>query len=220
APEASRQALQISPSPAAEVASAVAREAAVAGDWETAEAHARLAMAEEPAGAHEILARTALARGDLDLAEREAAAVKGDVEAELRAATVRAEVRLRRNAVPEALALLDAARDRIAAEKRPPVRHVAFLRGDALARLNRYPEAEAAFREEIRSFPDNSDAYARLAILMAVEHRRVADVRDLLDRMYAANPSRETAELAAKTLSSLGDTAGSAAWQARLRKPA
>ena len=213
--EAYQRALQISPALAGEVAIAVAREAAVLGEWETARAHAELALRDEPAGAHEILAGAALARNDLDLAEREAIQAAGNRDAELRAAAVRAEVRLRRNQPQEALSLLDAARERIAREKLPAVRNIEYLRGDALARLTRYPEAEAAFRQEMRGFPDNSEAYARLAILMAVEHRRVAEVHGLLDRMYAANRSRETAELAAKTLASIGDAAGAAAWKAR-----
>ncbi|HEV2064086.1 MAG TPA: sulfatase-like hydrolase/transferase [Thermoanaerobaculia bacterium] len=216
--EAYRQALTISPSLAGEIAIAVAREAAVLGEWDAAETHARLALRNEPAAAHEILARAALARGDLAGAEREATLAAGDRDAELRAATVRAEVRLRRNEPAEALSLLDLARERIAREKLPPARHVAYLRGDALARLTRYPEAEKAFREEIRAFPDNSEAYARLAILLAVRHRTVKEVHDLIESMYAASPTPETALLAAKTLESIGDRAAAAAWRSRAKK--
>ncbi len=213
--EAYKQALATSPSLAGEIAIAVAREAAVLGEWDAAEAHARLAQSDEPTGAHEILARVALARGDLDGAEREAMLTSGDRDAELRAATVRAEVRLRRNEPAQALKLLEAARARIDREGLPPVRHIAYLRGDALARLTRYPQAEAAFCEEIRVFPDNSEAWARLAVLLAVEHRTAKEVHGLLERMYAANPSAETARLAVRTLESIGDRAAVAAWRAR-----
>jgi tetratricopeptide (TPR) repeat protein len=216
--EAYQQALKISPSLAGEIAIAVAREAAVLGQWDAAEAHALLALRDEPAGAREILARVALARGDLAGAEREAALISGDRDAELRAATVRAEVRLQRNEPAAALRLLDAARERITREKLSPARNLAYLRGDSLARLTRYPEAEAAFREEIRAFPDNSEAYARLAILLAVGHRTVKEVHGLLEGMYAASPSPETARLAAKTLESIGDKTAAAAWRTRAKK--
>lgn len=217
--EAFQQSLRVSPALAGEIAAAIAREAATLGDWASAEAHARLALADEPAGAHEILARVALARGDIAGALREAAEVRGDRDAELRVATVRAEARLRQNDVPAALEILEAARERISREKLPPVRHLAYLRGDALARLKRYPEAEAAFREELRLFPDNSEAWARLAILLAVRHRTVREVHELLEKMYAANPTPETARLALKTLESIGDATASPAWLSRTRTP-
>jgi choline-sulfatase len=217
--DAFQQAMKISPALAGEIAVSIAREAAALGDWGSAEAHARLALADEPAASHEILARVALARGDLTGVEREAAEVRGNRDAELRVATVRAEARLRQNEVADALALVDAARDRMRREKVPPLRDLAFLRGDALARLKRYPEAEAAFREEIRLFPDNSQAWARLAILLAVRHRTVREVNELLERMYAASPSPETARLAATTLESIGDAAAAAAWLSRARAP-
>jgi tetratricopeptide (TPR) repeat protein len=74
------------------------------------------------------------------------------------------------------LKILDGALSRLDPAAREQIGNAQFLRGDALARLNRYPEAERAFREEIRLFPKTTEAYARLAVLYAVEHRRL-DVR-------------------------------------------
>jgi Flp pilus assembly protein TadD len=99
------------------------------------------------------------------------------------------------------------------------VRNLDFLRGDALARLGRHAEAEAAFEEEIRSFPRNSQAYTRLAIVYGLQRRAVKDVDRLLEAMVAANPTRETIELAAKTLESLGDVQGARAWRRRSLSP-
>jgi tetratricopeptide (TPR) repeat protein len=149
------------------------------------------------------------------LAEREAAGVSGSPTLDARGAVLRAEIQLRRNRPLDALTLLDAALAKLGPESREQIGNAQFLRGDALARLNRYPEAEKAFLEEIRVFPKNSDAYARLAILYAVEHRRVRDVTKVLDAMYAANPVASTAELGAKTLESLGDGRSAAAWRRR-----
>jgi choline-sulfatase len=215
--DAFRQALTISPSLTSEIAIAIAKEAVALGDWNSAEAHAKLAIYESPAAAHEVLARCALARGDLAGAEREADEVAGDAGAELSATVIRAELRLRQNDPAGALALLDGARARIATQKLSPVRHLEFLRGDALARMNRNAEAEASFRSEIRAFPDNTDAYARLAILLAVEHRTVREVHGLLETMYAKSPTPETARLAAKTLDSIGDRQEAEAWRTRAK---
>ena len=113
--------------------------------------------------------------------------------------------------------ILDGALVKLDLAAREQIGNAQFLRGDALARLNRYPEAEQAFRDEIRLFPKNSEAYARLAVLYAVEHRRVRDVDELLRAMYAANPQPATAELAAKTLESIGDSTGAAKWRRRTR---
>ena len=215
--EAFRRALTISPSLTSEIAIAIAREAVALGDWDSAEAHAKLAIYESPAAAHEILARVALARGDLAAAEREASEVAGDAVAELSATVVRAELRLRQNDPAGALALLDAAKERVANRKLSPVRHLELLRGDALARLKRNADAETAFRAEMRAFPDNTDAYARLAILLAVERRTVREVHALLEAMYARSPSAETAQLAAKTLDAIGDRPGAEQWRARAK---
>jgi tetratricopeptide (TPR) repeat protein len=147
--------------------------------------------------------------------EREAAGVAGSPALDARAAVLLAEVRLRRNQPDDALKLLDDALAKLPPAARAQIGNAQFLRGDALARLSRFPAAEQAFREEIRLFPKNSDAYARLAIVYGIEHRRVSEVEHLLQSMLAANPTRETALLAAKTLESMGDPAGAAQWRRR-----
>jgi tetratricopeptide (TPR) repeat protein len=194
---------------------ALARVSLKLGDLEQTRANAELALSDAPADAHELLARVALARSELGLAEREAAGVRGSPNLDARAAVLRAEVRLRRNEPADALKILDGALAKLDLAAREQIGNAQFLRGDALARLNRYPEAERAFHEEIRLFPGNSEAYARLAVLYAVEHRRVREVDALLAAMYAANPRPATSELAARTLESIGDSTGAARWRRR-----
>jgi choline-sulfatase len=215
AADAYRQAIRVSPSMAGGASLALAKVSLKLGDLEQARANAELALSDAPADAHELLARVALARSELEAAEREAAGVSGSPSLDARGAVLRAEVRLRRNEPAEALKILDAALAGLDLAAREQIGNAQFLRGDALARLNRYPEAERAFREEIRLFPRNSEAFARLAVLFAVEHRRVREVDDLLRAMYAANPRPETSELAAKTLESIGDSKGAARWRLR-----
>ena len=215
AAETYRQAIRVSPSMAGGASLALAKVLLKLGDLGQARANAELALSDAPADSHELLARVALARNDLELAEGEAAGVSGSPNLDARGAVLRAEVRLRRNQPAQALEVLDGAIAKLDPAAREQIGNAQFLRGDALARLNRYPEAERAFREEIRLFPGNSEAYARLAVLYAVEHRRVREVDDLLRTMYAANPHPATKDLAARTLESIGDRAGAARWRQR-----
>jgi len=98
------------------------------------------------------------------------------------------------------------------------LRDAAFLRGDALARLGRMKEAVGAFAAEIAAHPDHAEARARLAFVQALQGRSRADTVRSLEEMYARSPSAETAELAARTLESLGDHAAAAGWRARARR--
>ena len=215
AADAFREAIRSSPAMAADAALPLARVSFALGELDAAKAHAELALEDAPADAGEILARVAMARGALDQAQTLAADVRGTPIFDARGAVLRADIHLRRNQPQEALTVLDAALAKLDPPARARIADAQYLRGDALARLNRPAEAEAAFREEIRGFPKNADAYSRLAVLYAVEHRRVRDVRALLEEMHAANPGPATAELAAKTLESLGDVREAAAWRRR-----
>jgi tetratricopeptide (TPR) repeat protein len=185
------------------------------GRLDEAAADARIALRVNAAAAHELLGRVALARDDLATAESEAKAAVGDTAAELGAVLVRAEIRIRQERFAEAVQLIDEAKRREREGGRELVPDLDFLRGDALARLGRYPEAQQAFEEEIRTFPANSPAWARLAVVYGLEHRTVREVDRLLEGMVAANPAPETFELAAKTLDSMGDHRGALAWRGR-----
>jgi tetratricopeptide (TPR) repeat protein len=215
AAEAYKEAIRISPSAAGPVALALARVSLARGELREAELNADLAMRESPAEARQVLARVALASNDLEGVEREVRLAAGGPGSGADNALLVAEVRLRRNQPREALALLDSALDRLREKGRQPPSNFQFLRGDALARLGRYAEAQEAFQEEIRFFPADSEAYSRLAILYAVQKRLVKDVYDLLEKMHAANPGPDSAMLAAKTLDSIGDARGAGAWRNR-----
>ena len=210
-----RTALRTAPSLAGPIALDLGRVCLRLGRLEEAEANGRLAASANPPAAHEVLARVALARGDLDGALREAGRATGDPGAELGAAVVRAEVQVRRGRFEEAAATIDAALRGPAQGGPAPIPDLHFLRGDALARLGRHGEAEAAFAEEIRLFPGNAPAYARLAIVYGLQRRPVGEVDRLLERMVKAAPGPDTVELAAKTLESMGDPRGARAWRDR-----
>jgi predicted Zn-dependent protease len=113
------------------------------------------------------------------------------------------------------LEILEGAKRRERESHHEPVADLDFLRGDALARLGRYADAQQAFEEEIRAFPANSQAWARLAVVYGLQHRTIREVDHLLEGMMVANPTPETAEIAAKTLESMGDRRGAQAWRRR-----
>jgi len=213
--EAYKAALLGSPSLAAPIALAMARVCLELRRFDEAEANATIGLAANPGQAHELLARVALARNDLARAEREAGLAVGDAVAESNRALLLAEVHLRRNELAAALGVLDAERQRLAERGWPPLRDLEFLRGDVLARMGRHAEAETAFEAEIRAFPRNSAAYVRLAIVYGLQRRTFGEVDRLLEAMVAAHPSPQTMLLAARTLESMGDTKGAAAWRRR-----
>jgi arylsulfatase A-like enzyme/Flp pilus assembly protein TadD len=110
----------------------------------------------------------------------------------------------------DALRLLDAFRQSTTA----PVLDLESTRGDALARLERVPEAEAAFRKEIAAFPNNREAYTRLAVLYAMLGR-ANDAENTLQRMFEANRSASTAQLAAETWNVMENRSAAARWKER-----
>jgi choline-sulfatase len=187
------------------------------GRVDEAEAHARAGLSVHPAQAHELLARAALARGRLDVAEQEARKAVGDAVAELNAQLLLAEIHIRRNDLESALDIIEKTRKRVASGETRPLRDLDFLAGDALARLDRKDEAEAAFRREIRAFPRNARAYVRLAIVLALRERTRREVDGVIDAMIDANPAPETMRLAAEAYESLGNVAAARLWRKRAK---
>jgi arylsulfatase A-like enzyme/Flp pilus assembly protein TadD len=210
-----RRAIELSPSIASALTVGLGRVCLRLERWDEAAANGSIAVRDHPGPAHAILARAALGKGDLETAERESAEARKSSGSETEADSIEAEVLIRRGRLADALAMIDGARRRRDASGGEPVEGLEYLRGDALARLDRRAEAEQAFREEIRLFPRNTTAYARLAIVLALEHRTIGEVRQLFETMAAANPGRDSARLAAKTLESLGDHEAAAVWRRR-----
>lgn len=159
------------------------------GRYNEAVQHANLGMKANPSGAHLLLARISLARKDFPTAEREARAASTQA-----ASVVLAEALAEQGRLAEALALIDKTE---AVESRDAVR------GDILARLERYPEAIDAFRGSIAAYPHERNAYARLAIIYAITGRE-GEARAVIDEMLRNNPNEEARKLAAKTRRELG----------------
>jgi choline-sulfatase len=211
AEEAYRRAIDTSPELASGLALSVGTLQYRAGKLDEAAAHARLALAKPTtaAGAHLLLARIALQRGSPAEAEREAELAAADESRRRDAAVVVARARVAQGRLPEALQRLDALKADPA-----PLLDLEATRGDVLARLDRPVEAEQAFLAEVAAFPNNREAYTRLAILY-VTLDRVADAERTLEQMYRANPSRSTAALAAETWLAVENERAAARWRQR-----
>ena len=176
-------------------------------DFKAAELNARQALALHPIDAHMILATIAQQRSDLATAEREARlAMAGENPPRIAAVALTAQILAMQERYAEALELAQSATDRVARGAHP-VPALAATRGDLLARMGRVAEAEAAFREEIARFPTTTEAYARLAILLAQE-KRFAEIGPLLEQMVKASPHPSTYVLAAQTMKELGSAEG------------
>jgi arylsulfatase A-like enzyme/tetratricopeptide (TPR) repeat protein len=211
AADAYRAALALAPAMSGEIGIELARVSLLLGRMDDVEKHARAGLGVNPAQAHELLAWAALARNDTAAAESEVRAARELEPGATGSALALAEVHTRRAELGQALLVLEDARARAGAA----VRGLDFARGDVLARLGRNADAAAAFEAEIAAFPGNAEAYARLAIVYAIEGRTRREVGRVLDTMHAANPGRETALLAAKTLASIGDASQAAEWRRR-----
>ena len=182
--------------------------------FEEAERLARGALNDIPVKAHELLARIALARGDLATAESEARAAAGSRNPQPSAILVLAEVRIQAGDPAGALEVVEQAQERAKELQLSSVYNLEFLRGDALARLNRGDEAEAAFRREIAAFPAHLHAYANLAVIRFIRGDR-GGVDRLMDEMVQANPSPRAFLIAATTYGTLGESGKAATWRRR-----
>ena len=209
-----KKAVALAPRLASGFASSFGRAHLVLGDLEKAGTEAQVAVQINPPDGHKLLAEIALKRNDLKAAETEGDWLAVHPGSAVEGALTLAEVRIRQGRFDEARQLLDAARG-----SGPPILNLDFLRGDAFARQNLLPEAEAAFRHEIQAFPGNSPAYARLAVVSALRRGSVSEVNAILEEMNAANPGTLSEHLAAETLDSLGNHSEALKWRRRSPDP-
>ncbi|MGE5244909.1 MAG: sulfatase-like hydrolase/transferase [Betaproteobacteria bacterium] len=180
--------------------------------FEDARKHAELAAqvasdandAHMVASAHEMLANIALARHDEDAARQEAALAQKAEPSLPIAAYVDARLLYDAGRYEDALPLFEQA---IAALKAPgsiqmPELH--YYAGDTLGRLERYPEAEAEFEQELRFFPQNFRARAGLAMLYQATGRPDAAGRAITD-MVRITPTPESYALGVRLWTMFGN---------------
>lgn len=159
-----------------------------------------------------MLARIDLSAGDLARAReeaRESIAARGRERGPL---VLLAEIEAKAGDLEAALAALRRA-DALG-KGLPPMVNLEATRGDVLSRMGEEKAAEEAFAAEIESFPENLDAWSRLALLYA-SAGRYAEFRGLLSRMTAQVPGRRALEAAARACEIVGDKKGARAWRDR-----
>jgi choline-sulfatase len=213
--DAYREAIRRSPQLVDSVAIEIANVELDLGDLKAAELNARQAMKTDPADAHLVLAAVAEARSDLPLAEREARLTASPEDRpNVAALVILARILASQQKLDEALAVANRAIARADEEGAHPVATVFSTRGDILARMGRTDGAEADFRKEIERFPDSTEAYVRLALLFASEHR-FSEIGPALEAMVKASPKPATYFLAAREMKDLGNDAGARTFRGR-----
>jgi arylsulfatase A-like enzyme/Tfp pilus assembly protein PilF len=212
--EAFRQVVKLSPAEPAAVLGALgaARGSVQMGKLDEAKAQATLAVKQAPAAAHALLARIALARNDSAGAKREAdLAYKADPTLPM-PSLVRAMGLHKAGKYEEALPLFEevarAVHDDIVG-----MEDVHFYLADTLTRLERYPDAETHFTEQIHLFPRSLSARTSLAMLYRAQHRN-ADARRAIEDLLSFVPTPEGYTAAAHLWAILGDKDRAAATRA------
>jgi arylsulfatase A-like enzyme/tetratricopeptide (TPR) repeat protein len=187
------------------------------GDVASAKSYAEAASTVGAAGASEVLAQVLIAGREIEAARREVRALLARDERSRTGWLLLASVEKEVGNLPAAAEALERVR-RLGEEggQTPPTNYW-FLKGDVLARLGRNGEAEAAFREETRAFPDNPAGWTGLALLFASGgHPQEAD-RALAD-MISKSPQPGSYFAAARTYDVLGDRPSAARLRRRARE--
>ena len=186
--------------------------------------HAQLAADVAPerdrrsqASAHELLAKIALARPDLDKAREEAElAHKADSALPL-PTFIEARILYDEGHYSDALPMFE---QTIAALKRPGALQMTDLHyytADTLGRMERYPDAEKEFLTELHFFPQNTRARAGLAMLYQATERPDLAATAIADMLRVA-PTPDSYALAARLWTMFGNPQQANAVRAEARR--
>ena len=190
-----------------------------AGHYAKARSLATAAEALGAGGVDEELAAIALGEGDLTEAGRRADAARQKDPGGRLPLLLLARVAARKGAFEQSLALLDQALEIERHASAPPMEGLRSARADALAHLGREREAEDDFRSEISDFPENLDAWSRLALLYAAGGRG-PELKALLSELTRRVPTPRAFETAARVCEIIGDRDGARYWRSRPKVPA
>jgi tetratricopeptide (TPR) repeat protein len=169
------------------------------------------------ATAHEMLARIALTRHEPDTAREEARLAHEEDAALPLPSYVDARILYDQGKYEDALpGFLEA----IAAVKKPGAPQIADLHyyaGDTLARLERYPEAETQFIEELKAYPQNIRARGGLAMLYQASGKS-DEAATMIGDMMRITPTPDSYALAARLYAMFGDRKQAEAVKADARR--
>ena len=167
------------------------------------------------ASAYEMAARVALALDDGERAQAYGAATEAEDPAIPMGRFVGGRLLHAEGRYEEALALLEEAAAVLTQDGRA-LEELYWYMGDTLGRLDRYQEAEAQFREELRAFPRSIRAYSSLATLYHASNR-TSGVKEALEAIVDTAPTPEGYDAAARLWAIVGEPARAAALRADAR---
>ncbi len=173
------------------------------GQLDAARQHAELAVSVAPAGAHEILAKIALARHDREGARAEAKLAQAADPTLPMPFYVEGILLYTDEKYTEALVPLTRARDALQG-RTVQMNDLNYYIGDSLARLERYAQAEPYLKDEIRLFPHNTRARAGLAMLYRAMGRDLDSEREI-EELLRVSPTPEARVVAAQLWTMFGE---------------
>jgi len=214
AAEACRKAITIAPDLAGEFGLRLAALYLKLERFDDAEKHAKLGEKINYGSSHVLLARIALAKKDYVKAAAETQLASRDEFAHLPALVLQAQIEAQQNHAQRALELVQQVEREAEERHLGNVETLNFVKGDALARMQRFDDSIAAFKREIELFPLNRQTYASLYIVYMLTGRP-AEANQTLESMAAASPSRRTYLFAAHTVEAVNDLRTAEAWKRR-----
>jgi arylsulfatase A-like enzyme/Flp pilus assembly protein TadD len=173
------------------------------GKLDEARKHGELAVSMAPAGAHEILAKIALARRDRADALREARLAQEADPTLPMPLYVEGLLAYNEGRYQDALGPLLKARDALKG-RTVQMNDLNYYIGDSLGRLERYAQAEPYFLEEVRVFPHNVRARAGLAMLYRAMGRDL-DSEHAVEALLRVSPTPEGRAMAAQLWTMFGE---------------
>jgi tetratricopeptide (TPR) repeat protein len=189
-----------------------------------ARAHAELAAEVAPerdarsrASSHELLAKIALARHNADQARSEAELARQADPALPMPPYIEARLLSDQGQYADALPLFQQAIAELKKSGALQMTELHFYTADTLGRLERYPEAEKEFLEELRYFPQNTRARSGLAMLYQATGRPDLAATTIRD-MIRITPTPDAYALAARLWSMFGDPQQANAVRAEARR--
>jgi choline-sulfatase len=173
------------------------------GKLDEARQHGELAVSVAPAGAHEILAKIALARRDREGALREAKLAQEADPTMPMPLYVEGLLAYHAGRYDEALGPLMRAREALKG-RTVQMNDLNYYIGDSLARMERYAQAEPFLVEEVRVFPHNIRARAGLAMLYRAMGRDLDSDR-AVEELLRVTPTAEGRAMAAQLWTMFGE---------------
>ena len=171
------------------------------------------------ASAHEMLAKIALARHDVEAARKEATLAREADPTLPLPMYIEARLLYDQGKYADALPLFTQAIAGLEKSGSLQMTELHFYAGDTLGRLERYAEAETEFIEELKYFPQNIRARGGLAMLYQASGKPDAADRVLGD-LTRVTPTPESYALAARLYTMFGNRNQAAAVRTEARRAA